>query len=473
MDYVSTRGSAPALGFEDVTLAGLASDGGLYLPARWPRFTADEIAALAGLSYVETAVRVMTPFVGDALTEDELRALCTQAYGRFSHQAVTPLRQLDHRHWLLELFHGPTLAFKDVALQFLGLLFERFLSRRDTHLTVIGATSGDTGSAAIDALAGRAKVDIFMLHPEGRVSDVQRRQMTTVLAPNVHNIAIDGSFDDAQALVKRMFNDRAFASRFDLSAVNSINWARLMAQVVYYFHAAVRLGAPARSVAFSVPTGNFGDVFAGYVAARMGLPVERLIVATNVNDILHRALSDGDYSQGIVTPTATPSMDIQVSSNFERLLFDLGGRDGAALAAQMAGFEASRAMRLTNAQRDGAAALFTSARIDADGMMQGLRWAYDAAGETIDPHSAIGLAAARAETGLDPAVPIVTLATAHPAKFRDAVERATGVRPTLPPRAAHLFDREERYARLPATFEAVTAHIAERATPRAAAPAHG
>ena len=466
MKYVSTRGSAPALGFEDVTLAGLAGDGGLYVPESWPAFTREDIAAMAGLSYVDTAVAVMRPFIGGALSDEELRELCAAAYGRFSHRAVTPLVQLDHRQWMLELFHGPTLAFKDVALQLLGLLFEKFLSRREDHLTIVGATSGDTGSAAIDAVAGRAKVDIFMLHPDGRVSDVQRRQMTTVLAPNVHNIAIDGSFDDAQALVKAMFNDTDFSARFNLSAVNSINWARLMAQVVYYFYAAVRLGAPDRPVAFSVPTGNFGDVFAGYVASKMGLPVARLIVATNVNDILHRALAEGDYSQGTVIPTATPSMDIQVSSNFERLLFDVGGRDGIALAEQMRGFEATKAMRLTNAQREGASALFTSHRVDADRMNLALRWAYEGAGQVIDPHSAVGLAAALAADDLPADVPVVTLATAHAAKFRDAVERAIGLRPGLPSRIGTLFDREESYARLPASFEAVTAYVAERATPR-------
>lgn len=465
MQYVSTRGSAAALDFEGATLAGLASDGGLYLPEHWPSFSVAELEAMRGLSYVETAVRVIAPFVGDCLSESELRDLCTQAYGRFSHAAVTPVAQIDHTHWLLELFHGPTLAFKDVALQMLGLLFEKFLSRRDTHLTIVGATSGDTGSAAIDAVAGRAQIDIFMLHPAGRVSEVQRRQMTTVLAPNVYNIAIEGSFDDAQALVKRMFNDADFAARFDLSAVNSINWARLVAQIVYYIYVGVRLGAPHRPVAFSVPTGNFGDVFAGYVASRMGLPVERLIVATNVNDILHRALSEGDYSQGTVVPTATPSMDIQVSSNFERLLFDLGGRDGLALAEQMNGFEASKAMRLTNTQRDGASSLFSSARVDGDDMARAMRWAYEVSGEVIDPHTAVGLAAARA-VSLDPSVPVVTLATAHPAKFRDAVERATGVRPSLPSRVGDLFGREERYETLPATFEAVTEYVSERATPR-------
>lgn len=466
MRYISTRGSAPALGFEDVTLTGLASDGGLYVPEQWPQFSRDEIAGLAGLSYVETAVRVMAPFVSDALTEDELRDLCTQAYGRFSVDAVTPLVQLDHQQWLLELFHGPTLAFKDVALQLLGLLFERFLSKRDTHVTIVGATSGDTGSAAIDAIAGRAKVDIFMLHPEGRVSDVQRRQMTTVLAPNVHNIAIKGSFDDAQALVKAMFADPAFSGKFALSAVNSINWARLMAQVVYYFYAAVRLGGPDRKIAFSVPTGNFGDVFAGYVAARMGLPIERLIVATNVNDILHRALSTGDYSAGVVVPTATPSMDIQVSSNFERLLFDLGGRDGVAMGEAMRSFDATRSLKLSNAQREGAAGLFSSARIDADNMALAMRWAHERANQVIDPHSAVGLAAARA-ADLPADVPVVTLATAHPAKFQEAVERATGARPALPARVGALYEREERYDVLPATLEALTEYIGARATPRA------
>ncbi len=461
MEYVSTRGSAPTLDFEGATLAGLASDGGLYVPKAWPRFSQGDIAALAGLSYVETAVRVMAPFVAGSLSEDELRELCTRAYGSFSHVAVTPLVQLSHQHWLLELFHGPTLAFKDVALQLLGQLFERFLRGKETHLTIIGATSGDTGSAAIDGVAGREKIDIFMLHPLGRVSDVQRRQMTTVLAPNVHNIAIEGSFDDAQAIVKSLFNDPDFSSRFTLSAVNSINWARLMAQVVYYFYAAVRLGAPERPVAFSVPTGNFGDVFAGYVASQMGLPIAKLIVATNVNDILHRALTSGDYSCGTVTATATPSMDIQVSSNFERLLFDLAGRDGAALAKMMAGFEATKAMTIPPDMLAGSRDLLTSARIDPDAMTMAMRWAQEKAGQMLDPHSAIGLAAARDLDLGD--VPIVTLATAHPAKFPDAVERATGLRPSLPSRIGSLFEREERFDTLPGTKQAVADYVAERA----------
>lgn len=465
MRYISTRGSAPELDFEAATLTGLASDGGLYVPVAWPKLSVDEFRALKTASYVDTAVAVMRPFVAGSLSDEELRDLCAAAYGNFSHAAVTPLVQLDHRHWMLELFHGPTLAFKDVALQLLGLLFERFLSKRDQHLTVIGATSGDTGSAAIDALAGRAKVDIFMLHPAGRVSDVQRRQMTTVMAPNVHNIAIEGSFDDAQALVKAMFNDPDFAGRYNLSAVNSINWARLMAQIVYYVYAAVRLGAPERRVAFAVPTGNFGDVFAGYVAAQMGLPVERLIVATNVNDILHRALAEGDYSVGTVIPTAAPSMDIQVSSNFERLLFDLHDRDAAALAETMRHFETSRRMILSDAMRSKAATLLSSARIDEDAMALAMRWAFVEAGQIIDPHTAIGLAAARL-SDVDENVPVVTLATAHAAKFRDAVERATGVRPALPPRVAGLFDREERYTTLPANMQAITAYIAGHATPR-------
>jgi threonine synthase len=467
MHYVSTRGSAPTLDFEAVTLAGLASDGGLYVPQFWPQFSAAEIAALRGKTYAETAVSVMSPFVAGVLSEDELRALCDQAYGRFSHTAVTPLVQLDAQHWLLELFHGPTLAFKDVALQMLGLLFERFLSTRDTHLTIIGATSGDTGSAAIDAVAGRAKIDIFMLHPQGRVSDVQRRQMTTVRTPNVYNIAIEGSFDDAQAIVKTLFNDPEFSNAYNLSAVNSINWARLIAQVVYYFYSAVRLGAPERTVAFSVPTGNFGDVFAGYVGAQMGLPIAKLIVATNVNDILHRALTRGDYTTGSVTPTATPSMDIQVSSNFERLLFDLSGRDGAAIAAMMAGFEAERAMTLPAEMIARTKPLFTSTRIDSDAMTMAMRWTQEKAGQVIDPHSAIGLAAAR-EAGLSADIPVVTLATAHPAKFPHAVERATGVRPSLPSRLGGLFDRAEQFDVLPATPDAIKAYVAERGTQSAA-----
>jgi threonine synthase len=460
-DYISTRGNADALDFEGVTLTGLARDGGLYVPRHWPQFSTEDIKAMRGLSYVELAARVMAPFTAGVLSESELKGLCSTAYGSFAHSAITPLVQLDGQHWLLELFHGPTLAFKDVALQLLGQLFERFLSGTDKKLTIVGATSGDTGSAAIDAVAGRAQIEIFMLHPHNRVSDVQRRQMTAILAPNVHNIAIEGSFDDAQAMVKRMFSDKDVNGPLTLSAVNSINWARLMAQVVYYFYAALRLGGPERKIAFSVPTGNFGDVFAGYVAAQMGLPIEQLIVATNINDILHRALSKGDYSVLGVTPTAAPSMDIQVSSNFERLLFDLEGRDGSTTAARMKWFEQMGKMVLSPDMRK-KSALLSSARADADQMAAAMRWAYGAADQIIDPHTAIALHAARA-SGIKPETPIVTLATAHPAKFPDAVENATGVRPALPARVSHLFDREERFDVLPGTYDAVRDYVLARA----------
>ncbi|BDI60667.1 threonine synthase [Qipengyuania nanhaisediminis] len=463
MQYLSTRGSAPALDFEGATLTGLASDGGLYLPREWPRLSEAEIRELRGLSYADLAVRIMRPFVAGSLADDELEALCHAVYDDFGHAAVTPLAQLNETHWLLELFHGPTLAFKDVALQMLGQLFETFLARRDQRLTIVGATSGDTGSAAINAVAGRERVEIFMLHPLDRVSDVQRRQMTTVRAPNVHNIAIRGSFDDAQRHVKRMFADEAVTGTLRIGAVNSINWARLMAQVVYYFASALQFGAPDRAVAYSVPTGNFGDVFAGYVAAQMGLPIERLVVATNVNDILHRALKDGDYSAGETTATITPSMDIQVSSNFERLLFDCGGRDGAALAEQMRGFDENRSMPLTNSQREGAARLFTSARADQDDTARALQWAYRKAGQVIDPHTGVGLHAALHADGIAPGTPIVTLATAHPAKFRDAVERATGVRPALPARVGDLFGREEHFAELGGDYEATRDYVLENA----------
>ena len=463
MRYVSTRGQAPVLDFEGVTLTGLANDGGLYLPEEWPQFSHDEIAALRGLPYPELAARIMAPFTAGSLSQDDLLALCQQAYGGFSHAAVTPLVQLDERHWLLELFHGPTLAFKDVALQLLGLLFERFLEKRERPLTIIGATSGDTGSAAIDAVAGRQNVEIFMLHPEGRVSEIQRRQMTTVSAANVHNIAIGGSFDDAQAMVKRMFADRALTHTLDIGAVNSINWARLMAQVVYYFAAALQLGAPDRKVAFSVPTGNFGDVFAGYVAQKMGLPIERIIVATNKNDILARAIRDGDYSVGESHATITPSMDIQVSSNFERLLFEANGRDAVALAAQMDGFASSKTLALDPGQREGIAAMFSAERATPEQTLEAMRWAHEACGEVIDPHTAVGLHAAREQNAQDPLVPVVTLATAHPAKFPDAVEQAIGLRADLPKRVERIMEREERFETLPADYDAVRDYISGKA----------
>jgi threonine synthase len=458
MDYLSTRGGAPILDFRGATLAGLATDGGLYVPSQWPRWETADFRALRDADYRTTAARVLAPFTSPVLDAAALAPLIDAAYEGFAHAAVAPLVELDHRHWLLELHHGPTLAFKDLALQLLGRLFARFLEAAPEPLTIIGATSGDTGSAAIAAVAGQPNVRIVMLHPEGRVSDVQRRQMTTVDAANVHNVAIAGSFDDAQALVKAMFNDAAFRARHRLSAVNSINWARLAAQIVYYVHAAVRLGAPDAPVAFAVPTGNFGDVFAGYVAARMGLPVSRLIVATNENDILARALKEGDYSRGRVTPTSSPSMDIQVSSNFERLLFDLHARDAGALADAMAGFEATGHMRLAPSLLAQARALFAAGRVDGAEMAATIRWALDKAGELIDPHTAIGLAAAR-RLEREVEGPIVTLATAHPAKFPDAVEAACGIFPMLPPRVAAIMDRPERFVRLPADLASLEAFV--------------
>ncbi|MBB3033193.1 threonine synthase [Alteriqipengyuania lutimaris] len=465
MRYVSTRGHAPVLDFEGVTLTGLASDGGLYLPEEYPAFGRDEIAAMRGMPYAQLAARVMAPFTAPCVSEDDLLALCETAYGRFDHADVTPLTRIDERHHLLELFHGPTLAFKDVALQLLGLLFERFLKTQERPLTIIGATSGDTGSAAIHAVAGRDNVEIFMLHPEGRVSEIQRRQMTTIDAPNVHNIAIGGSFDDAQRYVKRMFGDAALTDRIAVGAVNSINWARLMAQVVYYFHAALQLGGPDRKVAFSVPTGNFGDVFAGYVAAQMGLPVERLIVATNKNDILARAIRDGDYSVGESHATITPSMDIQVSSNFERLLFEANGRHAAALTAQMQGFGKSGRLALDPGQREGIAAMFAAERATPEETLAALRWAHETCGEVIDPHTAVGLHAARALADtIDPDVPIVTLATAHPAKFPDAVEQAIEAKADLPARVGDLFALDERSETLPADYDTVRDYIAANAS---------
>lgn len=463
MQYISTRGHAPALDFEAVTLTGLASDGGLYLPDFWPRFTEAEILEMAGLPYAELAARIMQPFVEGSLTDAELLALCTKAYGRFSHEAVTPLKQIDSQNWILELFHGPTLAFKDIALQLLGLLFETFLSRRKSNLTIIGATSGDTGSAAIDAVAGREGIEIFMLHPNGRISDVQRRQMTTVSASNVYNIAIEGSFDDAQAMVKRMFNDEVIANQYNIGAVNSINWARLMAQVVYYFASALQLGAPAKKIAFSVPTGNFGDVFAGYVAAQMGLPVSRLIVATNVNDILHRAISERDYSVANVTRTNTPSMDIQVSSNFERLLFESNGRNASLLNQQMRGFDAKNSLRLTEQQSAAILDIFVSSRVDQGAVRETILWARSVAGEIIDPHTAVGLHAAR-KAGIEYSTPIVTLATAHPAKFPEAVSSAIGIEPTVPSRLSNIFDQKEIFTELPSEYDEVRNFVMQHAT---------
>ncbi|HET6468019.1 MAG TPA: threonine synthase, partial [Geminicoccaceae bacterium] len=395
------------------------------------------------------------------LDEDELAGLVERAYAGFDHAARAPLVQVGPNRWLLELFHGPTLAFKDYALQLLGLLFEHFLAKRKRRITIVGATSGDTGSAAIDACAGREWMAIVVLHPRGRVSEVQRRQMTTVAADNVHNVAIEGTFDDCQALVKAMFNDPAFRLELNLAAINSINWGRIMAQAVYYVCAALALGGPARGVAFAVPTGNFGDVYAGYVARQMGLPIERLIVATNRNDILARFLESGVYERGEVAPTISPSMDIQVASNFERLLFELCDRDGGRVRLLLDGFAATGRLEVAPEQSARARAIFQGSRVDETATRAAMAATLHETGLLVDPHTAVGLGAAAACRG-DPAVPLVTLATAHPAKFPDAVREATGVTPGVPPRLAELFMGEERFEVLPNDLSAVQDHVRRR-----------
>ncbi|HLF58025.1 MAG TPA: threonine synthase [Alphaproteobacteria bacterium] len=467
MRYVSTRGAAPALGFEEVLLAGPARDGGLYVPESWPVFSPAQMREFAGLSYAELAARVMRPFVAGAISDDEFARLTEETYAAFRHKAVAPLVQLDSNLWLLELFQGPTLAFKDYALQLLGRLFDLVLKRRGRHVTVVGATSGDTGSAAIEACRDRDSIDVFILHPKGRVSDVQRRQMTTVAAANVHNIAVKGTFDDCQDLVKAMFADEAFRERMNLAAVNSINWARVMAQTVYYFAAAAALGAPDRALSFAVPTGNFGNVYAGYAARRMGLPIERLTVATNRNDILARFLASGELAMAEVVPTLSPAMDIQVSSNLERLLFELYGRDGKAVEKLMKRFRAEGSVTVEKPRYEAARELFEGFRLDDEGTLSSISETYRSSGVLADPHSAIGIAAARAHR--DRRIPMVALATAHPAKFPEAVEKATGVKPALPPHLADLMERPERCSDLPNELKSVEEFIAGRVSRRGAA----
>ena len=469
MRYLSTRGEAPPRDFEGVLLAGLAEDGGLFVPESWPELSPAEWRALRGLPYPELAARLIHPFLGGALTLAELRAMTEAAYAGFGHPAVAPLVQLDHRRFALELFHGPTLAFKDMALQLLGRLFDHVLARRGERITIVGATSGDTGSAAIEACRDRARVDIVILHPLGRTSEVQRRQMTTVLSPNVRNLAIEGSFDDCQDLVKAMFNDAPFRREMNLAAVNSINWARVAAQIPYYAAAALALGAPEREEAFSVPTGNFGNVLAAWAARRMGLPIARLIVGSNRNDILARFLATNDMSIRPVEPSLSPSMDIQVSSNFERLLFELLGRDGAATAAAMRRFREEGRMPVPDAAWRQARALFRGFTLDDEGTLAEIRHLFERAGYLADPHTAVGTAAARALAPEDPATPVVVAATAHPAKFPDAVEKATGRRPPLPPRLADLYEREERFAVLPADLGQVEAFVRSHARRNTAA----
>lgn len=454
MRYVSTRGRAPELGFDDVLLAGLATDGGLYVPAAWPQWSKDDFAKLAGLDYPTLAARVMAPFVAGSVIEGDLEKLTRAAYAGFTHNAVAPLTQLGANDWLVELFHGPTLAFKDYALQAVGLMFEAVLKARRSRITIVGATSGDTGSAAIEATKGREAVDIFILHPEGRTSEVQRRQMTTVDAANVHNIAVKGTFDDCQDIVKALFADQAFRDEMNLSAVNSINWARIMAQVVYYFWAAINLGAPERQVAFVVPTGNFGNVFAGYVASRMGLPVAKFTVGSNTNDILTRYFETGSMTAAGVVPTLSPSMDIQISSNFERLLFDVGGRDAGAVERAMAQFKQSGSYAVDAKHHQAMTAQFAGRRLDDAGTLRVIGEVFRATGELIDPHTAVGVAAMRA-ADVPRDVPRIALATAHPAKFPDAVEKATGQRPPLPPALADLFTLPERFTKLPNDLDQV------------------
>jgi threonine synthase len=463
--YVSTRGGAKPLAFDDVLLAGLAPDGGLYVPREWPRLTAAQIADLAGRSYAEIAFRVLKPFVGGAIRSDDLEALVSDAYRDFGHAAVAPLKQLGPDLFLLELFHGPTLAFKDYALQVVGRLFDHVLKKKGARVTIVGATSGDTGSAAIEACRDRAAIDIFIMHPKGRTSEVQRRQMTTVLAPNVHNIALEGNFDDCQDLVKAMFADTGFRDRWRLSAVNSINWARIAVQIAYYVAAAVALGAPRRRVAFTVPTGNFGNIYAAHAARRMGLPVDRLVVASNRNDIVWRTIARGDMSLADVEPSLSPSMDIQVSSNFERLLFELWGRDGAATERLMRRFRAERRAEISTARLARLRAGFAAGRCSDEETLATIGDIWRRTGEILDPHSAVAVhVAARASHARG--TPMVALACAHPAKFPDAVEKATGVRPPLPPRLADLHTRKERVSVLANDLATVEAFVASRARVR-------
>ena len=448
MRYVSTRGEAPPLGFIDVTLAGLARDGGLYVPETWPRLTPETIASFAGRPYAEVAVEVMRPFVGDSISDADLSRLAREAYGTFRHPAIAPLSQFGVNTFLLELFHGPTLAFKDVAMQFLARLMDFALEQRGERTTIVVATSGDTGGAAVDAFRGRSRIDLVVLFPQGRISDVQRRMMTTAPDSNIRAVAVEGTFDDCQALVKAMFNHHAFREQVRLSGVNSINWARIIAQAVYYFTAAVALGAPKRKVAFTVPTGNFGDVFAGYVASRMGLPIDRLVAATNVNDILVRTLATGSYEIRDVVATSSPSMDIQVSSNFERLLFDASGRDAAAIRAMMGSLAQSQRFAMPPRALSEIRNLFSADRASEDEVASTIRTTLRETGHFIDPHTAVGVAVSEKETR-DPALPMIVLSTAHAAKFPDAVEAACGIRPALPDWLSDLETRQENVTVLP------------------------
>ena len=458
MQYISTRGTAPVLTFEQAMMTGLARDGGLYVPDAVPTLTTAQIAAMAGQSYEDIAFAVMRPFIGDTFTDAEFKVLIARAYAGFGHTTRAPLVQLAPNHFLLELFHGPTLAFKDFAMQLIGQMFQAALTRSGDRITIVGATSGDTGSAAIEAFRGLKNVDVFILYPHGRVSEVQRRQMTTPTESNVHALAMDGDFDDCQAVLKDMFNDFDFRDGVRLAGVNSINWGRVLAQVVYYFSAAVSLGAPHRPVSFTVPTGNFGDIFAGYIARKMGLPIEKLVIATNQNDILDRAMKTGDYATNGVKPSISPSMDIQVSSNFERALFDAYGRDGAAVTALM-GELGHGGFHISQGALEFLRATFASGRCSEDETQVAIREFHVTTGEVLCPHSAVGVHVAGAHLGT---TPMITLATAHPAKFPDAVEAAMGTRPALPERMADLYTKPERLTRVPNDLGALQSLIRER-----------
>jgi threonine synthase len=460
MQFVSTRGQAPALQFSDAVLAGLANDGGLYLPQSWPQISRAEIAAYAGKPFADVAYDIISRFSGDDIAEPALRKMLVEAYAGFRHPSVAPLVELEPGHFALELFHGPTLAFKDVAMQFLARVMNHILAERGQRATIVGATSGDTGTAAIEAFRGSPSTDIFILHPEGRTSAVQRRQMTTVLDANVHNIALQGTFDDCQTIVKGLFNNHRFRDATKLSGVNSINWGRIVAQIVYYFTAAVSLGSPDRKVSFTVPTGNFGDIFAGYAAKRMGLPIERLIIATNANDILKRTLATGRYDVTGVSPTSSPSMDIQISSNFERLLFEASGRDATAVKQQMDGLSQSGGFALSEKALAAIRAEFSAGTADEPATRATIAATLQKSGYLLDPHSAVGVHVA--QHNLDPQFPMVTLATAHPAKFPAAVKDATGVEPKLPVWLADLFDRPERFDVLANDQSAVEQFISAR-----------
>lgn len=462
MKYISTRGEAPILGFEDALLAGLASDGGLYVPESWPRLSEAMIAGFADKSFAEIAVAVLHPFMGDDVPPDRLAEMVNEAYAAFEHEAVTPLTDLGDGQYFLELYHGPTLAFKDVAMQLLARLMDDALGRRGDRATIIGATSGDTGGAAIEAFRSREAVDVFILFPDGRVSDVQRKQMTTPQDANVHTLSVNGTFDDCQALVKGMFNDAPFRNEMALAGVNSINWARVMAQITYYFVAAAKLGAPRQPVAFSVPTGNFGDIFAGYVAAQMGLPVAQLMIATNVNDILARTLASGVYETDKVIATQSPSMDIQVSSNFERLLFEVTGRDAARVRALMGTLAQAGRFEMTDKELQLTRALFGAERIDEAATLEIMRRFHEAHGFQIDPHSAVGIGAAE-KAVLPDGVPMVTLATAHPAKFPKAVRAAYDSEAETPQRVLDMFQQQERLTPVANDLAAVENAIREKA----------